>query len=719
MQKNNFLRKLALSLLILGLCTSPVHAATNPSGNTISGMPTTAGDNSYDNQGVISGGVLNSLGFYAGIGGYIVSNENFSFKNSNQISIIRPTNDLIIGILAYIPTLGKIDVINSGAITVHGAQTTVGIYAVTDNGYVSINNSGSITARGENDEAFGILVSTEVGANVVNSGNIEVIGVDVVHGISLAAEAYSEVINTGNIEVRGRDGVYGISAEISNDAKAVITNANFISSYASTGDAYGMNITSGSNNVIVNNTGIINSSAPNGRAFEVHGQTNYNVGTWATTLRTWSGNDAVFGITGVLNKLNFVNSTLILRPGSAAQDFALGKEYSVANMVSKDGAQQDSMSTSINGTIVAAVAEVPFLKATLTNGASPKDATVRLDSNVSDETTPGTATMQQAVAQVQNQFSNLSTSLRNALVQIYTEANLVADTTQDSVSGVAAGSSVVNNKWQIFLSPHASYVNNSKYDYDGSNMGVTAGASYRLSDSFSFGAHLDLSFGDYSGDFMNMNTDSTSFALGLHAAYNFSPAWYLRGQITGSINQNDSDFRSDLTSLHGNADFNGEALYAELATGYTWQIAKGHSITPEIGLSYLGTHTYAYDVDWNISNMALPLYNMSYDDSYYNAFYATAHVDWRGEWAVNDNSAIAFMAGLGLRQTLTNGKIDTSFKMLGSNYTATGTEDVTTFLVDAGVEYNWDIISISLNYEGGFGYDQTNHGGTLQLKFEF
>ncbi len=694
-------------LLLASLCIfSPLavhdaHAATNPKGTTVNTMEATTSDPALINYGTISEG-KDFGGSRIGMYGQSSSTASFSFNNFGDI-MINNAPQFSYGMAANSVT-GSHVLTNNGTISL-STLTNGFLYGMqaSGNGSHTLTNNGTIILNAYEDidilqQLHGMRVSGGHQHTLINNGTIIINTVKSSSGMK-SANVSANFHNSGYISVRG-------------------TNREIFGMYA---DKITLNIS---------NTGVINVWADKGIASEAFAVlSNLNVGTWATTLRNFSLNDNVFGLlTDDLiptEHVNFNNSTLILRPGTSAQGFQLGKTYKVADMIKvlrNNWNKDDEIPVTLDhvkGNIAEAVAEVPFLKATLVNGHDPFNATVRLDSNVSEETTPGAAPMQQAVSQVQSQFNNLSASLRNALVEIYTQANLIADAGQNNASGVAAGSSAINNKWQVFLSPHANYVNNSKYDYDGSNMGITAGASYRMSEQFSFGAHLDLSFGDYSGELLDMSTDSTSFALGLHAAYNFTPEWYLRGQVTGAITQNDSEFNVELTSLHGDSRINGEALFVELATGYTWQIAKGHTITPEIGLSYLGTHASAYDIEWSMSGTPMSMYDMNYDDSYYNALYATAHVDWRGEWAVSDNSTLAFMAGLGLRQALTSGDIETSFKMIGSNYTVKSTEDVTTFLVDAGVEYSWDIISLSLNYEGGLGAHQYNHGGNVMLKFEF
>ncbi len=673
-------RSPVLSLLFLtSLCIfSPLvahnahaAAAVNPSGSTIAGMdagdgsaqdpavvaphPTVFNNPILENRGSISGGIkfTGSGGgaVYGGMFGITASNTSYTFSNFADINIDRATLTDIHGMYASAEN-GDHNFSNSGTINISGKRLLSGMWAYANNiGDHTLTNSGTIIVTGTEETIYGMVAWGQNGGD-------------------------HKLTNSGTINVSGAKNVYGMR----------VRNAGTHT---------------------LNNIGTISATATAGDAFEAYGEsTGYSVGTWATTLRTLTTNNSVFGANAG-QTVNLANSTLVFRPQITNGVAELGVDYALDNLVVVNGVSANTQLGKIE-------AEVPFLKAVVTGGANTGTASVRLESNVSEDTTPGAATMQQAVAQAQGQFNNLSTSLRNVLVQIYSEANFVAD----SGTGVAAGSNFTpNNKWQVFLNPYANTVNNSKYDYNGNNMGITAGASYRVSDNFSFGGHLDFSSANYYGELMDASTKSTSFALGIHAAYNFTRECYLRGQLTGSVNQNDSYYElGGITSADADANYNGEAIYAELATGYIWQIAKGHSLTPEIGLSYLGTHTGAYDVKWGGAGS---LYDMSYDDSYYNAFYGTLSLDWRSEWELKNDASIALLAGLGLRQTLSNGEMETNFRTLGSKYSTTSTEDLTTFLADVGVEYRKGNFSVSLNYDGGFGTKQTSHGGNVMVKLEF
>ncbi len=691
-----------LTLALLICCTlsvqafnSSAHAADNPAGSTITGMTATPADSILNNYGnIINSKTIGPSLF--GMYGYTATDQDFSFSNYGTIDIAHTTTNLIQA--------------NAEAMRAQGD----GNHTLTNDG--TIINTATATKT-----VVGDALSTAYAMNAVGEGSHSLTNSGTITNTATAthtaggyakANAHAIIITGIGDHTLSNSGIINVTATANTTGKG---EAN----------AYGMFLWAAAGVHLLNNTGVINVKATNtgstgtAEAFEAYGGNSYNVGTWATTLRDWTGRNAVFGAANA-NTVTFANSKLILRPGTAAQGFELGKVYIVANMVAINGSLQTTNSASVHGTISSVETEVDFLKATLV-GSAANTATVKLESNISASTTPGITTMQQAVAKVQGQFNNLSTSLRNALVEIYTQANLIADAEQNNTSGVAAGSGFnPSNKWQVFLTPYANSVNNSDLEYGGSSIGITAGANYRVNEQFSFGGHLDFNAADYSADVMDMSSKSTSFALGLHAAFNFTPEWYLRGQLTGSINQNDNYYEIGAAApLTADTTHNGEAMYAALSSGYTWQVAPGHSLTPEVGLSYLGTHTGAYDIKWSGATAAGGVYDLKYDDSYYNAFYANINLDWRSEWALADNRNLALLVGAGLRQKLSANDMETSVGTLGSKFTTQYTEDPTTFLVNAGLEYNIDNLSISLNYDGGFGTYQTSHGGNVMVKFEF
>ncbi len=683
-------------------------------GDNVFGMSATvAGTGS---QSLVNSGTINASGKNNVQGMFVTaSGGNNSLINSNNITVRG------VGTLSGIYAIGDANhnLENSGIISVNGSGAELYGMSTKGSGNHTLNNSNIITATGgTGDNVYGMSAEGTGIHKLNNSSTITVKSqANKVHGIHAQssldfAQGSHEVNNSGTINVSGVDSIYGIYGEVKS-GNLNVHNSGTINA-SGTNLVYGIYIAQvqgGNASHNVTNTGYVSAKASNGIAYEVYGTTNYSVNTFATNLRNWSVNDAVFGVIDT-QAITFNNSKLILRPGTAEQGFAYGKEFKVADMISlinQSSMAIPSTATFINGTIAEVTTEVPFLTAKLSNGNDPYNASVRIDTNVNEETVPGAISMQQAVTIAQTQFNYISSALRSGIIKGYTGLTLAS---QNNAQGINAGSDIITpKKLEIFLTPYISHVNNSKLDYNGNSYGVFGGINYRLSEKFSFGGHLNYSASDLSADIMSMDTDSSSFALGLHAAYNFTPEWYLRGQVTGSIQESESDYKS--SELASNSDFTGHAFYAALATGYVWEIADNHSLSPEIGISYLNTKTNSYDIKF--ANSA---YNMSYDDNSYNAIYATFNLDWRSEWALEKGN-LALTAGLGLNQKLSSNDIETGVRMLGTSFTTSYTKDSTAFLANTGIEYQKGNFAISVNYNGEYGSVQQVHTGSLNLKLMF
>ncbi len=651
------------TMLASPFMASEALAADNPAGTTINSMNASASDYGVFGS-ALNTPILNNYGNI--IGGAIYNTEFFDF------------------------TIGMFG------------------YSTENIGYI-FNNSGTINISGTADFVYGMSASASDGSHsLTNSGTIKLSGNDDVNGIYASGLEGNHILsNSGTIKLSGNNRVYGMSAYAFDKGNHKITNSGTID-LSGNGSVYGMIIygTNVDNGIhLLNNTGVITAKATAGSAFEAYGISDYSVGTWATTLRTWNSSDSVFG-GGLSCNLTFQNSTLILRPGTEAQGFEYGKEYDVAGANGMVAGIQGT----VDGTIQQAIAEVPFLKATLTS-KDPSVAKVRLDTNINKDTTPGDTTVQGNLAVVQGQMSNIT---RKLLQTKYTEIyiDLVSD---NGNSGIAAGSEMAENKWTAFLTPYGSYTNNSEYNFDGSQMGVTGGASYNFSEKFSLGAHFDFNYAELDADIMDMDSDSTSFAFGLHANYNIMPQWYVSAQATGSISQIENEY-SLTTGTSTKADYDSQALYFALNSGYVFEVAKGHTLTPQIGFSYLNMHTDAYDVDWATG---YSMYDMEYDSTSYSAFYADVAFNWHSVWQLENNSAISLLASVGLRQNLSGSDIESDFRLLGGDYSTRTSADDTTFTASIGTQWTKNNFSISAEYNGEYGSEQQIHGGSIEFKYHF
>ncbi len=329
------------------------------------------------------------------------------------------------------------------------------------------------------------------------------------------------------------------------------------------------------------------------------------------------------------------------------------------------------------------------------------------------------AGQQRLLAGLVLQFNSIRAAIKES-TQAPTQAPLAVDGIADAGTGFAAGSNLTTqNNWTIYLAPHMSSINNYEYNFHGGSSGLTAAFSYRVNDSFALGAHFDLGYSYFFGDTMDSQTKTLAFAYGLQAAYNFTPEWYLIGSITGITSSSDNSFTDTTFTTHYKDDskYSSEALAIGLSTGYKWEVAKGHSLTPELGLLYLTTHTSDYDVEFSNA------YKLGFDDTYFDALYGQIALDWRSQWDISNNSSFAFLAGVGLRQRLSannaQSNLDITVGSATNSLSSQSKEDLTVFLLNAGLEYNIDIFTVGLNYDGSFGTQQTGHGGNLTLRLDF
>ncbi len=640
-----------------------------------------------------------------GINVFVKNEGNHTVNNSGDIYATATGNiSRAYGIDVNSDVIGSHEISNSGTIISVATGNLSRAYgmrsAASDGGNQTLINTGYISATnkfltGATDSPAHGMLADNLGATgtgnhtLMNSGTV----------IAIAHNSTSHAHAMRAYTVNGQHALYNsgtiIATAHGNDSEAF---GMYIQGTPSLGAAHRLY-----------NTGVITASAAlslGGMAFEAYGSNSYTVDVWATTLRPWAANDAVFGAsTG--NVVHFADTKLILRPQITAQGLQLNTNYAVKDMVAVNGVQ--GAASGISGNIAFATADVPFLKAVLSSN-DPHTATVRLEENVNKKTTPGNTSVMQMTNIMHRQMDNVASAMRSMHFAQFAP-----------ISGKPSGSSTSQGQWQVFLNPHVGFLQNSDTAYDGDSMGITAGAQYQFNESFSLGAHADFSFSRLHADIMDMNSKSTSIAFGVHATYTIIPEWYITAQVSGAFNQSHNDYAlQEGASLYAENTIHGNAFHAAIQSGYNIEFAQGHSLTPEIGLSYLSIYTQDYDINWDNANASLrDIYNMHYDANYYTAMYGSLNLTWRSMWNLQDGAHIGFNAGLGLRQNLSGNDMETRFATLGNTYTTTAMEDMTTYLAKAGLHYSKNDFSISLNYEGSYGTNQTVHGGNVMMRIEF
>ncbi len=704
-----------------------------------------------------------------GMNAYSDSAGNHILHNSGIITAkVFGTNSNANGMDAATDDTGNHTVSNSGTIIAEAITTGTNTHATYANGInVFVKNNGNHTAintgdiyvkaQGNSSRAYGIDVNSDViGSHIVtNSGTIISFAsgdLSRAYGMRSAAASAGDqtLINTGYISATNTfligatdSPAHGLVADnlgtggtgnhtlinrgtINVESNNESSHAHAMRAYATTGNhylqnygkifasasgnlshAYGMYV-QGSPNTgqehMLYNVGDIYATSATDNASEAYGENSYSVDTWATFLYSWTSNESVFGAAAG-QTVNFANTKLILRAERTSQGILLNTDYAVRNMVTVDGVHADT--NYISGNISAAVTEVPFLKVILSS-PDPKIATVRIVEDVNKNTTPGNTSLAQGLQITQGQVNNVAKALRRIS---YNNIKLKED-------GIAAGSASEQNQWQVFFTPYARFSNNTSYSYSGETVGMTAGASYQASADLSLGMHVDFAASSLEADIMDMHSKSSSIAFGLHGTYDILPNWYVTGQVSVALNQTDNNYY-----IHEGAGFGadntvyGNAFYASLASGYVIKFSEGHTLTPEVGISYLGMSMGEFDVLWE--NAFESLYNMHYDESYYSAWYGTLNLTWNSLWTLSEDASLGLELGLGLRQNLSGNSLETSFRTIGNSYTTTSTEDSSTWLANAGLTYTKNDFSISLNYEGDYGVKQSVHGGSVLVRFDF
>jgi Autotransporter beta-domain. len=106
--------------------------------------------------------------------------------------------------------------------------------------------------------------------------------------------------------------------------------------------------------------------------------------------------------------------------------------------------------------------------------------------------------------------------------------------------------------------------------------------------------------------------------------------------------------------------------------GYDFKLNQNNTLTPELGLSALWSHIPASNVEYNVLT---PL-NQSYTSQDYTAVYANAMLRWTGAFELGE-LMLQPRAMLGVRQTLSDGKIKSSMTFAGNQFNSSITDDRT------------------------------------------
>ncbi len=615
---------------------------------------------------------------------------------------------------------GTINAINNGAANFTYAY---GMYISGDGDHVLTNN-GTISTTSASDKAYGMYISGEGSHTVINNGTVTSNSEEDAFGMRVYSDSVdvNTLTNNGTITAASTDAsAFGIYSGAKGNR--TLTNSGTIIA-TSTGtsttnkNAYGMCVVN-TDGALINNTGIITSKSSQGVAYEVSGIVSYNIGTYATTLRNWTLDDAVFGTNSSAAEVSFDNSTLILRPGTIAQGFEYGNEYKVTDMIVYNKIKNPD---EIEGSIQNVKAEVPFLLASLDN-SEPTKPTISLNTNVNKDTVTPTqlaklssSKMHNTVTKIANRkinkmiekrmAKNLKKNLRNLSEKAYEQGVIVAG---DIITYVP---SYQEKNWEIYVDAYAGYTGNNEDNFGTHTKGMTLGAEKALSDKLNLGFAMDFSDSTTDGQ-DGLLADSTDITFAANADYFINPNWYVSGTMALNLGENDMDYMISPT-LYAKDDFSSQAFYMAVNTGYLYEINENNIIVPEIGLSYLYTQSRDIDVDFAGSD----IYDMHIANDSFSALYANLMVTWQGQYELA-RGILRPSVGLGIRQNLNNADFDSRVQALGFNFDTVVTEDKTSFITNLGLDWQKGNFSMGISYSGGFGSEQQSHLGNIKFRYEF
>lgn len=607
--------------------------------------------------------------------------------------------------------------VNTGSIVVEGDSILAPSYVFADGMMggerANLTNAGTITTLGES--VYGLYSNT--GSTLTNTGSIRTEGK---FSDGMTGENHTRLVNDGIIHVLGdaASGMYGKtgSGVINNGTIVVDSNisdthpvdsiAHHASGMTVRGDsasvfnngqidtagqaAAGAIHVEGKDNLI-GNTGTINVHASNGVGISVQGQnvTVFNTGTIHTgttgpelylpqtastpsdvTVTAWAtGIDRqnVFSVEAN-NTLNFGNTRLIFRAPSDAS--VLDKPFAVNDMVTlQPGAN-------LTGAIGSASSVMPMLAVNL-EGTDIATQTVRMSVDARNS---------------YGQQANVA-NVRNAQNRLWLSNRVIANALTDA-------NAVPSSQWSAFgQSYHLGAGATGDARSSSESTGFILGATKNITPHTSLGFHVGYERTDMDAKGMGVTSTSDSWIAGLHGNYRFADKAFIRGQLTGMVSSSDYDF--NMLGDSASSDRTEYAFFANVTGGYDFRVNDSHTITPEIGLAYLYLNNPSLDAKWSAVNTGQ---NIHFDSDHYSAAFATAALRWMGDFkaqAFNIKPAVA----LGVRQTLTNGKIDSGMQYLSNRYRSYITDDRTVGTIEAGLTFTQKNMSMSIRYNGNFGSD--------------
>ena len=654
------------------------------------GMAISGTSGTLTNDGAITLNNISSSGLYAANSGTspaaisVTNNGTITGKGNDKVGISASGS----GITVTNGTDGTLNMqgrYNAG-IVVNGAGSTVAnagqinISGTSGKGAeifgtgTTFTNTGTITTT--QDYSYPVL-GYDDNITVTNSGLISTTGTET-STIALSGNN-RRITNTGTLSTSG-DYAYGIS--ISGDGGSVTNSGNIIT----TGDnAHGILVTG--QNITISSTGTITTTGTGSHELSIGNTDGSATGSatltaWSVTLspNQWTDTDSRSIAVGPGSTLNFANTRLILRPGSAASGFAFNQRYNVADMIDNDGTVTGGIGSDVPDAAIAGA--MPMLKAQLYGSSASGAGNQQVSLSIEPEDNHGQGANSAAVHRAAARMWLLNRTLGNALDAL-----------------------VATSDWTFFIQP---YYQHSRVTGSASSRseseGLIFGATGRLADNFTLGWHAGLEHTDTSVGGHGLKSDGHAWMAGLHGRYSILPGWHLQGQTSATVSR--SDYRFAMEGDNANDKRTEYGVFASLKSIWDIPLTERQTLSPEIGLAWAWMRNPAMDANWRqTANQDM---NLHFEKRDFSAVYGTTDLRWRGNFTHAGNTFLPTFA-VGVRQNLADGHVDSGFTFMDKRYTANLTEDRTSGIVDAGLRITRGNFSGALRYNGEFGSHFTDH----------
>lgn len=245
------------------------------------------------------------------------------------------------------------------------------------------------------------------------------------------------------------------------------------------------------------------------------------------------------------------------------------------------------------------------------------------------------------------------------------------------------------------------------YGFDGKTYGLAMGVDGDITRHLKMGVGYAYANSDI--DSTGRQTDANTHTAMVYGQYTVGKVFV---NALASYGRTNYDEHKNVSGVRVDADYDMDAVYGQLMGGYRGKIYK-FAIMPEAGLRYLWTkmHDYTDTADQHVRGNTT--------DTLTGVIGLRAGADTR----LIGVNGITFQPEISVRATydMLNDK-DTSVVRLanGTAYVVQG-ETLERFGVEAGAKLGMTVgnVEMSLDYQGRFKKDYTDHTGLVNLKYNF